>query len=149
MWEIDNFFQWKSVGIGVLFGLFIALIYEIFKVDRKLFKRSTATVFLGDIAFFIISALISFCLLLVCANGQVRVYLLISEILGFVIFRLTFSKIINLVFKYINKLVNKVRIKYIKLIRWINSIKPSFKIPSKAINGKLKSKYSQKSKKSL
>lgn len=50
------------------------------------------SVFIGDMFFWIVSAFVTFIFLLSRTNGEIRGYVLISMLLGFVIWRITLSK---------------------------------------------------------
>lgn len=79
----------KSLGAG----FFLGFIYSVFQCMRKAGSRGKAVVFVQDLCFFVISALVTFIFSFEVNFGYVRGYLLAGEIMGFCIFYLLPSKV--------------------------------------------------------
>lgn len=149
MWEINNITQSTAFLWSVLLGCGLSAVYDIFRLDRMIFRRSVLTVALEDILFWIISAFAAFCLMLLTTNGQIRAFILIGVLIGFIIFRLTFSKLIDMLIPYLKKAVKGVRKWYLKFIKKLAKcdriiimiivfIKKCFKKPHKEQNSNKK-----------
>ena len=139
MWEISNIQQGKGILLSFLLGAFLCLIYDLFRLDRIVFKRSTFVVVIEDIFFWIIAAFLTFCLLLLNTNGQIRTYILIIEGIGFVVFYFTVSKFLFLPAKFLRRMVFKVRKKYAIFIKYLSNIDTFFKDKYKLVFLKVKS----------
>ena len=112
MWEISNLGQSTAFLWSVLLGGALSVIYDLFRLDRLIFNRSVIAVAIEDILFFIISGISIFCLQLVTTNGQIRTFIFIGVIIGFLIIRYTLSKLFDLLLKPLKKLVKIIRAKY-------------------------------------
>ena len=112
MWEIDNNFQLISFLISCGVGVVYCLIYDILRAIRKSTDVTDGTVFLQDIVYFIIISITTFMLLTALSNGEIRSYVIIGLLLGFLLCFCTFSrinlKILAFLFKNIYFLSNKV-----------------------------------------
>lgn len=116
MWEISSYSQWMCFLYSVFLGCGICLFYDVLRIDRAIFKRSSLTVFFEDIFFWIIFAFCVYSFLIIFANGQIRLFILFGVFLGFILFRFTISKLIFLIVKPIKKLTKTISKGYIKLI---------------------------------
>lgn len=93
MWEINNNQQLFSFLISLVFGVGYCLFYDIFRSCRRVFKSSTAAVFLGDIVFFIIIAFVTYLLLLALCSGELRGYMFFGIFIGAVVCNFTLSRV--------------------------------------------------------
>lgn len=93
MWEIDLKQQLISLLCAVLLGIVLSMYSDIFRIIRKVKKHSKVSVFIEDLLFFMVSAFVTFMLLMARCNGEVRGYMILGEALGFLLFRLTVSRI--------------------------------------------------------
>lgn len=94
MWEIDLNDQIVTFLLGLLMGGIFCLLFDLTRTARLFFKCSTAAVFFLDLFYFILIAFIDFCFLLVRCNGEIRGYVLFSELSGFSAVRFTLSKLL-------------------------------------------------------
>lgn len=112
MWEISSLSQLSASLFAFLLGIGLSLIYDIIKATRKIGFNSYVIVFLGDILFSILSAVITFLFLLVFTNGELRGFILFFETLGFIFSRLTLSrlflKFLILIFSFFKRLLSKM-----------------------------------------
>lgn len=97
-------------------GGILCFVYDLFRVDRVLFKRSSIFVFLQDVLFWVISAFVFFSFSVVFSNGQIRGYLLFGTALGFLIFRLTISRLIWFLVRPLKKFIKILKKKYNQLL---------------------------------
>ena len=140
--QIENLMPF--VGLGFILGL----LYDILSLFRRTFRKTGVTVFVVDFCFCIFVAVSSFLLLLGTANGFIRVYLLVAEILGAVIYFLTFGILVSSVVGLLSDLIKKcfspffklrkmifIKIKKIteKLLKFIEILKNKLKKPLKDV----------------
>jgi len=85
------------------------LVFDMFRCKRKCFETPNWLVYIEDLLFWIIIGGIALYTSYIASNGQVRVFMLISMLLGSMIYFLTFSKICYKVFetmcRYIKRLI--------------------------------------------
>lgn len=120
MWEISSYSQYICFLYSLVLGVSLGIVYDLFKLDRLLFKRSKIFLFFSDILFWLISAFLIFTFCVIFSNGQIRGYIVLGTLLGFVIYRLTLSKLIFLLVNPLKKLVKKLNNRYYKLIEKAN-----------------------------
>lgn len=122
MWEINSFNQYTSFLYSIIMGLALGIIYDLFKLDRNIFKRSTVYIFVSDVLFWVISAFVLFSFCIVFSNGQIRGFIILGALLGFMIFRLTLSRLFWYFFKPIKKIIQKLDKVYSNLLEKANFI---------------------------
>ena len=112
MWEINVGNQFLTFVYSLVLGGMLCLSYDFIRALRKSGFNSFIAVFFTDIIFWIISAFITFIFLISRTNGEIRGYVLIGILAGFVIFRLTFSRFVfpffTWAFKWIIKFHTKI-----------------------------------------
>lgn len=90
-------------------GIISGCIFDLFRCKRKNFETPNWLVCIEDVLFWVIIGGIAIYTSYISCNGQVRVFMLISMLLGGMIYFLTFSKICYKVFetlcRYIKRLV--------------------------------------------
>lgn len=79
--------------IFIMNGLLIGLLFDTFRTIRKSFKTSNFVTDLQDIIFWIITGLLILYSLFKFANGELRGYIFIGLILGYILYLLAFSSI--------------------------------------------------------
>ena len=85
---------------SVIGGMVIAFIYDAFRVKRKAVKTSAVIIYVEDLIFWIIVAVIMFAVIYFSNEGEIRGYIFIGSVLGIIIYSLLFSKIIMAVFLF-------------------------------------------------
>ena len=110
--------QARNFCLFFIIGLFIGLIFDVFRGFRKTFKMKNILVDLQDVAFLILSGIIYFRSILIFNNGDLRFYIVLSSVCGIVIYALTLSEscviISSVIFKLV-KLVIKTILKLLKI----------------------------------
>jgi spore cortex biosynthesis protein YabQ len=79
---------------SVLIGMFIAFIYDIFRIKRKVVKTGVLFLYIEDLLFWIIVAIFVFIHVCYFNDGEFRFYILAGAIIGVIIYILLLSKII-------------------------------------------------------
>ncbi len=95
MSNIDISAQTLSFLYSLLFGVALSACYDFIRVLHRKTVHSVLAIQIIDVLFFIISAFITFCFLMIYAKGQIRLYLLLGELLGFLLWSLTLSAVLQ------------------------------------------------------
>lgn len=99
MWEIDTVNQIETFIFALVLGCLCGLVYCIFHSASK-FSGKIFVLNLFDFFFWLICALLNFLFFLSRTNGEIRIFVIAAEIIGFCILYFTFgSKIIRLFLK--------------------------------------------------
>lgn len=80
--------------IFILNGIFIGIVFDVFRILRRSFKTPNFVTYIEDSLFWIISALIIMYSLFIFNNGQFRAYIFIAIFIGLAIYMLFCSKIV-------------------------------------------------------
>ncbi len=108
MWEINVGDQFLTFLYSMLLGGILCAFYDILRALRRSGFDSYISVFISDFLFWIINALLTFIFLISRTNGEIRGYVLVAQLLGFVLFRLTLSKLTFPAFNFIIGLTVKI-----------------------------------------
>lgn len=100
MWEINVGDQSLTLLYSFALGALLCVCYDFIRAMRKNGLNSFAAVFFTDIVFWIISGFVTFIFLMSRTNGEIRAYVLVSELLGFVLFRITLSRFLLFAFAF-------------------------------------------------
>lgn len=88
-------------------GIFIGLLFDIFRILRKGFKTSDIITYIQDILFWILTGFILLYSVFTFSNGEVRFYMFLGVFLGCLIYMLMFSKyFVNINVKIILRIKN-------------------------------------------
>ena len=102
-------------------GILIGLIFDIFRIIRKLFKTPDFLTYIEDICFLIISGLILIYSIFIFNNGEIRLYMFIAISLGIITYILTFSRFFVIIgYKFSNfvkKLIINILIIPLKILK--------------------------------
>ncbi|MBQ0110722.1 MAG: spore cortex biosynthesis protein YabQ [Oscillospiraceae bacterium] len=98
---------------SLLLGAALCVCYDIIRLLKRGIKMHTAVVFALDILYALFAAIVTFCFMLVCSGGVIRWFIILGEIIGFVIFRVAFSPLFGFISKYFTFLCNFLK-KYLK-----------------------------------
>lgn len=113
-------------GQSIVLGVLLAIIYDCFRIFRIAVKSTVVAVFIEDILFFAIYGIMTFLFMLEVSQGQIRLFIIIGEFIGAVLYRYTISTPIMAILKVIVNTIKKI---VIVAYRWI--IKPIYQIISK------------------
>ena len=107
--------QTKNFFVSFGFGFLLGILYDFFFVIRSLISKRKAVTVVCDILFTALATLMSFTLLLVITDGQIRFYALLGEAAGFFVYYLSLGVF---VFKTSEKAVLAIR----KICRFLSKI---------------------------
>lgn len=111
--EITLFSQTTFFLLSILLGAILSLLFDGIRVANAVLKDNLKRVFFEDIFYFILSAVVTFIYILIVNMGEIRVYIIVGEIIGWVLYRFTLG---NFIFKIVLIIVNFI-------MKWINIIK--------------------------
>lgn len=92
------FSQFNTVFIFFLTGICIGLLFDFFRIQRKVLKTCDFITYIQDILFWIVSGLIIIFVIMKYTNGEIRIYMVLGIILGILIYFLIISKYIMKIF---------------------------------------------------
>ena len=102
-------------------GVLIGLVFDVFRIIRKLFKTPDFLTYIEDICFWIISGLILIYSIFIFNNGEIRLYMFIAISLGIITYILTFSRFFVIIgYKFSNfvkKLIINILIIPFKILK--------------------------------
>lgn len=78
--------------IFVIYGLLIALLFDIFRILRKSFKTPDIVTYIEDVIFWLLTCIILAFGIFKYNNGELRAYIFIGLLIGLAIYLLYFSK---------------------------------------------------------
>ena len=88
----------------VLAGVALSLFADILRALRKYIRFGKAAVFVTDLVFCIIAAVLTFLMQFIYSNGTVRFYILSGELCGFLAARVAISPVCNMLFAWIHRI---------------------------------------------
>ena len=98
-------------------GIISGCIFDFFRCKRKCFDTSNVVVYFEDILFWIIIGGIALYTAYISTNGQVRAFMLISMLLGSIIYFLVFSKICYKVFETLCRYIKRLLEVFLKIFK--------------------------------
>ena len=112
-------------------GIIIGILFDIFRISRKLFKTPNILIYIEDILFWILTGLFFLFTIFTFTNGQIRLYMIIITICACIIYFISISKyFITLNIKIANIILNILKIMFFpmkKIKKLINFTKNSGK----------------------
>ena len=90
--------QFNTVFIFFLTGICIGLLFDFFRIQRKVLRTCDFITYIQDILFWIVSGLIIIFVIMKYTNGEIRIYMIVGIILGILIYFLIISKYIMKIF---------------------------------------------------
>ncbi len=93
MGYIDVTQQILTFALSVLFGVVLCFMYDIVRALHRVVLKGFLEVLICDILFWLTSAILTFCYLLIRCNGMVRGYVLFGETVGAIFTHYTFSRV--------------------------------------------------------
>ena len=93
--EIPSFGeQMLTFLFSIIIGIVICLWYDFFRIIRLCRRFGQLAIFIQDILFWVVSALLTFFLLMARCDGVPRFYVFFGEAAGFIVCRLTLSRVL-------------------------------------------------------
>lgn len=98
-------------------GMISGCIFDLFRCKRRNFNTKNFVVYMEDMFFWIIIGGLALYTSYIACNGQIRVYMLISMLLGSIIYFLTFSKLFYKVFELLCRYIKRLLEVFAKIFR--------------------------------
>lgn len=89
-------------------GMISGCVFDLFRCKRRNFNTPNIVVCIEDMLFWFIIGVIALYTSYIASNGQVRIYMLISMVLGALIYFLTFSKLFYKVFEFLCRYIKRL-----------------------------------------
>ncbi len=90
------------------FGFLLGILYDIFRTVRMIISNSKGFVLFMDLLYFALCAFLIFCFNMVVDNGQIKIYVVLGEIMGWLVYYFSFGAIAvrlsNAIIKQIKRL---------------------------------------------
>lgn len=103
-----NFSQEQVFILFFLVGIIIGIIFDFFRVIRKIFRVADYITFIQDIIFFILAGTIIISSIIIINGGEIRFYLFLAIFFGMLIYFLTISNLYVIIFYEIVNLCKKI-----------------------------------------
>lgn len=114
-----------AVFFGTLaLGAVLSLFYDVFRVFDVLLVYNFKRVFLADVSYLILCAIATFTYMLIKSMGEIRGYILIGELIGWIACRASIGRLSYKFALTITKFVQKMLVKLKQKIRLIHKIIP-------------------------
>lgn len=117
MWYINIADQTITFLLSLAMGCVFCLLYDCFRILRIINNYSKTAIFIQDILYWIICAFLCCCFLIIRCSGEIRGYVLVGSLLGWIIFRLTLSVLILALAKHILRFARWVYSKVSKSVK--------------------------------
>lgn len=132
MGYIDVSYQAVTFLLSTVLGAVMCLLYDILRALHKRTLKGFFEVFVSDLLFWSIAAMLTFCFLIIRCNGNVRGFVIVGQAIGFVAVRLTLSR-------YFLAGINWIMSVFSCIFRWIGRfIAKMFRIPKNILKKILK-----------
>ena len=100
--------QANTFVYSVALGALLCAVYDVFRIIRIAFGAKQIAVFVEDMVFSLIALILTFVFVITFNNGEVRFFVLIGELLGFIVYYFTVGRAVMLLSKAIINLVKKI-----------------------------------------
>ena len=120
--------------IFMINGMLIGLLFDFFRISRKVFSTSDLITYIEDVLFWVLAGLLMLYSIFVFNNGELRLFMFLGILLGAIIYMVFISsyiikinvkiinflkKIVEILFmplKYVSKLLHKIFLKPITFL---------------------------------
>lgn len=86
--------QTTSFLYAMALGAVLSLVYDIFRIIRVAFGGKKTAVFVEDLLFSLVALVLTFVFVIAFNNGELRFFVLIGELFGFVVCHYTVGRVI-------------------------------------------------------
>lgn len=142
MWEISNYNQIISFLLSLGLGAVFCVIYDVVRAVRRVGFNSSFAITVGDILLWVFYAFVTFIFLIARTDGEIRGYVLLGELLGFMTLRISVSVWI---YKTLSFIFIKISLGFQKIFKCIKT----FCIKIEKIILKIRTSFLKKCKKTL
>lgn len=100
--------QLKILLAFFLEGFIVGILFDLFRVTRKCYKTPNFLIYIEDVLFWLLTGFLTLMVIYVFTDGQMRLYMILTLILGSIFYFLTISKYFVKINTYILKFINKI-----------------------------------------
>jgi len=108
--HLTVFEQSEIFYFAFVFGIGLGVFYDVFRLFRCLGLNSKTAVFIEDVSFMVLTAGSCSLFAQVTVNGHLRIFTILAHILGLVSYRYSLGLLSGILFKTLEKLLNRIRI---------------------------------------
>ncbi len=119
----------QKLGLMVGFGVAMAVIYDVFRILRRIIPHNFVAVGAEDLIFWICLSIPAFCFVLHINDGVFRLYFVFGILLGIFVYRETLSRLIIFITEFWVGKIRKLCIFLLKKIKKRIRMKSSTKEP--------------------
>lgn len=105
-------FQFELFITALFIGFFLGLCYDFLRIIRIYFTHNNVAIGVEDIVYWSFMSVIIFMIILYQNDGEIRVFFILTMLLGMLLYRISIS---NIVIKLINNII-KLVIKIVKIL---------------------------------
>ncbi len=91
-----------------LLGAGLGLIYDVFRVFRLVFRQGRLLILAEDLLFWFLAGWITFLFLLLFTEAQLRLYVLLGQSLGFLVYHFSLGELVIALFRRLIALVKRL-----------------------------------------
>lgn len=139
--NINVYQQLFNLLVFTITGIVIGILFDIFRIIRKSFKTADFITYIEDVLFWLLTGLILLFTIFTFNNGEIRTYIFVGLLLGFVTYLLTISKYVIKICVTILKFIKNILYFPIKVL--LNFIKKYIVKPVLNILQKMKIKITK------
>ena len=86
--------QIKTIMAFFIDGILIGGLFDLFRATRKSYKISNFLTYIEDVLFWLLAGVLTLYVIDVFTNGQIRLYMILLLIFGYIFYIITISKLI-------------------------------------------------------
>ena len=109
MWEIDFSEQVYTLIRSLLLGGAFCFVFEVYTAVAHRWRWNKLVVFFTDVIVFLLAGVFDFCFFLATTNGEIRGYVFAGQLIGFICFKLTLSRLLKVVLLLFFRLIDLVK----------------------------------------
>lgn len=94
--------------VFILTGMCLGLLFDFFRIQRRVLKTYDFITYIQDILFWILSGIILIFVIMKYTNGEIRIYMIFGIILGIILYLRLISKLFIKINTTIFKLILKI-----------------------------------------
>ena len=112
----DIYVESKHIGYAILWGLELAVFFDIFSIFRNVVRHKNFFIYAEDFLYWIACALFVFDHLYEIGDGYIRWYMALGVGIGMLAYKLTLSKWIVRSISYVLNLIKRIAVKIIRIL---------------------------------
>ncbi|MBE6896712.1 MAG: hypothetical protein E7477_06380 [Ruminococcaceae bacterium] len=93
---------------SIVFGFFLCFVYCIFRIFRNIFSSFDAASFIFDLLYFLFTAVAFVIFIFTVNNGEIRIFILASVLIGWILFFFSFGRLISFLVKKSSEILGKI-----------------------------------------